>query len=89
MKLGTHKEELAQSVALADQAFWFQPDNIRWSLAEVAQASARPGLAFTQHDELIAAVVKVVRPGDQVVVMSNGGFANMPRRLVQALEAKV
>lgn len=88
MKLGTHKEELAQSVALADQAFWFQPDNIRWSLAEVAKASARPGLAFTQHDELIAAVVNAVRPGDQVVVMSNGGFANMPRRLVQALEAK-
>ena len=42
---------------------------------------------FTQHDELIAAVVNR-GAGDQVVVMSNGGFANMPRAFeFLALEA--
>lgn len=88
MKLGIHKAELANSVAAADKAFWFQPDNIRWSLAEVAAHSAQPGAAFNDHQSLIDAVLAEVRTGDKIIVMSNGGFANLPRRLLHALEAK-
>lgn len=85
MKLGVHKEELAASVAAADKAFWFQPDNIQWSLADVAAAGSVPAQCFTQHDELIQAVVAEARTGDRIIVMSNGSFAGMPRRLLAAL----
>ena len=86
MKLGVHKHELAASVAAADQAFWFQPDNIHWSLAEVAAAGPVPAQSFTAHDELIRAIVAAARPGDRVIVMSNGSFGGMPRRLLAALQ---
>lgn len=85
MKLGVHKAELAASVASADLSFWFQPDNIHWSVAEVAKACQHPSASFEQLDKLIAAVVAAAKDGDQIVVMSNGSFGGLPRRLVQAL----
>lgn len=85
MKLGVHKSELAGSVVAADKVFWFQPDNIQWSLAEVAAAGPVPAQSFTDHDGLIQAVVAEARPGDHIIVMSNGSFAGMPRRLLAAL----
>lgn len=88
MKLGVHKHELAASVSAADQAFWFQPDNIKWSLAEVAAAGSVPAESFTDHGQLIKAVVSAARPGDRIIVMSNGGFGGMPRRLAAALLEK-
>src|SRR5690606_6190906 len=39
MKLGVHRDQLAGSTAAADQVFWFQPETIGWSLAEVIAAS--------------------------------------------------
>lgn len=88
MKLGVHKSELAASVDAADLAFWFQPDNIDWSLAEVAAASRIAGQSFTDHQALISAVVAAARPGDRIVVMSNGSFAGMPRKLLAALQQR-
>lgn len=86
MKLGTHKSELAQSVNAADASFWFQPDNIDWSLAEVASACQNPSASFTDHNELIQAVLAEAKTGDHIVVMSNGSFAGMPRKLLAALK---
>jgi UDP-N-acetylmuramate: L-alanyl-gamma-D-glutamyl-meso-diaminopimelate ligase len=36
-------------------------------------------------DEIIATIVNEHRPGDVVVLMSNGGFGGIHRRLLQAL----
>ncbi|UXD88509.1 UDP-N-acetylmuramate:L-alanyl-gamma-D-glutamyl-meso-diaminopimelate ligase [Thalassolituus hydrocarboniclasticus] len=88
MKLGVHKSELAASVDAADLAFWFQPDNIDWSLAEVAAASRIAGQNFADHQALIDAVVATARPGDRIVVMSNGSFAGMPRKLLAVLQQR-
>ena len=38
-------------------------------------------------DEIIATIVAEHRPGDVVVLMSNGGFGGIHRRLLQALAA--
>lgn len=86
MKLGIHKEELAASVVEADKAFWFQPDNISWSLADVAASSAKPGACFSSHQDLLNAVLQEAQSGDSIIVMSNGGFAGMPRKLLAALQ---
>ena len=86
MKLGVHKAELASSVDAADMAFWYQPDNIQWSLAEVAAASRQPGRSFTDHAALVSAVIAEARAGDRIIVMSNGGFGAMPKKLLAALQ---
>ncbi len=44
--------------------------------------SAREGGSI---DEMIATIVREHRPGDLVVVMSNGGFGGIHRKLLRAL----
>ena len=82
MKMGIHKDSLANSVAAADKAFWFQPDNLNWQLSDNIPADH----CFNDHQQLIDAVVREAKPGDCIVVMSNGSFANMPRNLLAALQ---
>lgn len=86
MKLGVHKEQLAASVAQADIAFWFQPANIDWSLADVANQCSVAAHHFTDLDALRKAVVAEARPGDRIVVMSNGSFGGLPRLLAGDLK---
>ena len=88
MKLGRHKHELADSVVDADQTFWFQPAGIDWSLQEVADQCSAPAVVADDIEALLQQVCTAVAPGDRVVVMSNGGFHNFPRRLASALQQK-
>ncbi len=88
MKLGRHKHELADSVVDADQIFWFQPAGIDWSLQEVADQCSAPAVVADDIESLLQQVCSAVAPGDRVVVMSNGGFHNFPRRLASALQQK-
>lgn len=85
MKLGVHKNQLAQSVKDADKAFWFQPANIDWSLAEVASQCDIEALWFDDLTQLRRAICSEVQPGDRIVVMSNGSFAGLPRLLLSDL----
>jgi len=81
MKLGHHKDQLAGSVASADKAFWFQPADMGWSLAEVAERCDIPAQVYSDLDELVTAVVADARPGDWIVCMSNGSFQGLSKRL--------
>ncbi|GEK72252.1 MULTISPECIES: UDP-N-acetylmuramate:L-alanyl-gamma-D-glutamyl-meso-diaminopimelate ligase [Halomonas] len=86
MRLGTLRERLAGSVADADAAYWYQPAGLDWTLAPVVEASGRPGGVFDDLDGLVAALVAEARPGDRLVVMSNGGFGGIHEKLLAALE---
>lgn len=87
MKLGVHKEQLAQSVAVADKSFWLQPDSIEWSVADVVKACAQPSVSQTDVELLLDAVQAEAQAGDLIVVMSNGSFAGFPRKLLARLQA--
>lgn len=86
MKLGVHKDQLAQSVKAADVNFWLQPAQFTWSVATMAEACQ--GVVATNTEQLLQAVLAEVQAGDIVVVMSNGSFDNMPRRILAALQTK-
>ena len=85
MRLGTLRERLATSVAAADLAFWYQPPGLDWSLAPVVEASPVPARLEQDIDALVAALVAEARPLDRIVVMSNGGFGGIHRKLLKAL----
>ncbi|MBW1682115.1 MAG: hypothetical protein JRH05_04525 [Deltaproteobacteria bacterium] len=40
---------------------------------------------FKSTDLLLQALISTVRPGDLVLIMSNGDFQDLPRRLLKAL----
>lgn len=88
MKLGVHKGQLAESVSDADQVFWFQPDNLGWSLEEVAGHGKVPAEVVHNIDRLIQRTLEQAANGGHIVIMSNGGFSGFHRRLVAALEER-
>ncbi|MEY2342023.1 UDP-N-acetylmuramate:L-alanyl-gamma-D-glutamyl-meso-diaminopimelate ligase [Acidithiobacillus sp. IBUN Pt1247-S3] len=84
MKLGIHEKTLGPSLAEADTAFLYVPADLGWN-PENALPDAQ---VYRDFDALIAAVVAEARPGDQILVMSNGGFGGIHGRLLQALEKR-
>jgi UDP-N-acetylmuramate: L-alanyl-gamma-D-glutamyl-meso-diaminopimelate ligase len=44
--------------------------------------------AHHEIDTLVEAVVKAAQPNDHILVMSNGGFAGVHARLLDALSGK-
>ncbi|AWB65350.1 UDP-N-acetylmuramate:L-alanyl-gamma-D-glutamyl-meso-diaminopimelate ligase [Saccharobesus litoralis] len=85
MKLGVHKQELANSLQAADHVFLFQPENINWSVSEVCDACQQPAAAYGNLADLISAVVSEAKPSDTILIMSNGGFGGIHQKLLDAL----
>ncbi|MCZ4335910.1 UDP-N-acetylmuramate:L-alanyl-gamma-D-glutamyl-meso-diaminopimelate ligase [Shewanella colwelliana] len=86
MKRGVHKETLAASMTLADAAFLYQADNIDWDVEAAMAKVSLPISVLYQIDDVVDAVAAEVKPGDTVIVMSNGGFGGIHGKLLQRLE---
>ncbi|USD60761.1 UDP-N-acetylmuramate:L-alanyl-gamma-D-glutamyl-meso-diaminopimelate ligase [Vibrio sp. SCSIO 43140] len=85
MKRGVHKATLAQSLTIADQVFLFQPDSIEWSVQDIADACIQPARVSDDIDSLVAMIAEQAQAGDQILVMSNGGFGGIHQKLLEAL----
>ena len=85
MKLGVMKDALPGSLKDADAVFCYSA-NLGWD----AHASLAPlGAKATVSDDmnkLIEAIVAAAKPGDQVLVMSNGGFGGIHEKLLKRLK---
>ncbi|GAM55458.1 L-alanyl-gamma-D-glutamyl-meso-diaminopimelate ligase [Vibrio ishigakensis] len=88
MKMGVHKDSLANSLKIADQVYLYQPETIDWSVEEVAEQCSQPSLVSDSVQELVNALVENSQPNDHILIMSNGGFEGIHTKLLQALEAK-
>jgi len=87
MKLGVHREELATAVALADRTWFLKPADLGWDLPTAVSALG-DRVAFADTVEaLVKGLADEARPGDQVLVMSNGGFGGLHDKLLAALRA--
>lgn len=86
MKLGVHKDDIAPSLDTADVVMLFQPDNIKWSVKEVAQACKAPAQTYDEIEALVAGIAGEAREDDVILVMSNGGFGGIHDKLKAALE---
>ncbi|KZE31655.1 UDP-N-acetylmuramate:L-alanyl-gamma-D-glutamyl-meso-diaminopimelate ligase [Crenobacter luteus] len=84
MKLGTMKEALPGSLADADRVFCFGA-NLGWNPAEALAPLGELARSFDDLDALVAAVAAEAKPGDHVLVMSNGGFGGVHGKLLAAL----
>ncbi len=88
MKLGVHREQLAPALALADRSWFLNSADLGWDLpAAVAALGGRVGFAETV-DALVRALAEDSRAGDQVLIMSNGGFGGLHEKLLAELRAR-
>ncbi len=87
MRMGIHRESLAQSLSGADAVWLFEPDNLGWDIGEVSAHVMAPVEVAGDIDRLVESVVAAAQPGDRLVVMSNGGFGGIHEKLLVALGA--
>ncbi len=88
MRGGQHRAALPASVAEADQVFWYQPPGLDWDLEDVIAASPVSTSLARDIGALAADVAAMSRPGDHIVIMSNGGFGGIHARLVTELQQR-
>jgi UDP-N-acetylmuramate: L-alanyl-gamma-D-glutamyl-meso-diaminopimelate ligase len=84
MKLGVMKEALAGSLRDAQRVFCYT-QGLGWDAAAALAPLGGLAACYDQLDALVAGVVSAAKPGDHVLVMSNGGFGGVHARLLEAL----
>lgn len=85
MRMGTHKEQLAQSLQAADQVFLYQPAGLDWDLTGVVEELKGKGQVLYNIDELAQVAAQSAHSGDHILVMSNGGFGGIHEKLLRSL----
>ena len=84
MKRGEMKALLPWALEEADLSFCLQGD-YGWSAADALAPLGAQAVVADSVDGLVAAIVKAAKPGDQVLVMSNGSFGGIHDKLLAAL----
>ena len=84
MKLGTMKALLPWSLEDADLAICHS-GGLGWDAGEALAEMGERALVADTIDAVVAKVVKVARPGDHILCMSNGGFGGIHAKLLSAL----
>lgn len=84
MKLGTMKAQLPWALEEADLSFALQGD-YGWSVKDALAPLGAQAATAESVDALVAAIAKAAKPGDHVLVMSNGGFGGIHGKLLAAL----
>ena len=88
MRLGVHNAELAASLADADLVLIHAPADLGWAPAAVFAPLGDKARVFDEVEAIVAWVAAEAGPGDQVLVMSNGGFQGIHQRLLDAMAAR-
>jgi len=94
MKLGTMKSALPGSLSEADLVFGFGAkgegkEALGWDLAAALAPLGEKARAFDDLSTLVEAVASAAKPGDSILVMSNGGFGGIHQKLLDALQSPV
>ena len=100
MSLGTHRNDLITCCAAADSVIWFRGENIKWDLHDVAKDCVIPASIFDNTDDLVSSLISMPAreditqsphlakgPARHIVIMSNGSFGGVHKKLVNAFKA--
>jgi UDP-N-acetylmuramate: L-alanyl-gamma-D-glutamyl-meso-diaminopimelate ligase len=89
MRMGVHSGTLAASMQDADRIWMHESGGLAWSLSDVAQATSVPASVSGSVQAIIDELVSETRPGDHILIMSNGGFGGIHEKLLNRLQASV
>jgi UDP-N-acetylmuramate: L-alanyl-gamma-D-glutamyl-meso-diaminopimelate ligase len=88
MRLGVHNAELPASLGDADRVYVHAPADLGWDAQAVFAPLNARALVLDSVEAIVTRVVAESNPGDQVLVMSNGGFGGIHQKLLDALRAR-
>ena len=84
MKLGVMKQALPASLVDADLVFCYGA-NLGWDASEALAPMGSKAKVFDNMEALVAAIASEAKSGDQILVMSNGGFGGIHQKLLTQL----
>lgn len=85
MKMGVHQETLAQSLIQADRVLLLQDADLKWSLKQVTETLGDHVSVFDSVDAIVKTISNEAQSGDEILVMSNGGFGGIHQRILEAI----
>ena len=85
MRLGIHAPLIADALQPADIIFVYSNGQSKWDPQSITDNNRGNFHFSTSIDEIIDSVVSMAQAGDHIVIMSNGGFANIHTRIVRQL----
>jgi len=85
MRMGIHKDSISVSLALADEVYLYQPEGLDWDMRSVMDQLGNKAKLYGNIDELVMSATAGRNAGDQLLVMSNGGFGGIHDKLLDAL----
>ena len=88
MKAGVHRDALAAALGDADHVWVFRPVDLEWDLDEAMQP-LRSVTVSADLNAIVDEVTGLAAAGDELLVMSNGGFGNIHGLLEAALGRKL
>ncbi len=87
MRMGIHKDSLAASLAEADEVILFQPAGVDWEMADVIASLGEKASLFNDIEKIIHKVSED-KQAENILIMSNGGFAGIHEKMLGALEQR-
>ncbi len=84
MKLGTMQSRLAASLGGADLVYCYA-SHLGWDPEKALAPLSSRAAIYSELDPMVEALGLVLRPGDHVLVMSNGGFGGVHAKLLDRL----
>ena len=88
MKLGVHRENWRRRWRRRTASWFLNSPDLGWDLpSAVTGLGGRAGFA-ADWTLLVKGLVEESRPGDHILVMSNGGFGGLHDKLLAALRAR-
>lgn len=84
MRMGVHTQSLAESLATADLALIYQPENLGWDLSQLLQYANNVRIC-TSIDAIVQELQQQAPQGGHFVLMSNGSFGGIYQRLQHEL----
>jgi len=88
MRMGTHRHRLADALSDAERVWFFKPPDLSWNPEEIFPADDARVQVHEHIEAIINEVARDARPGDQIIIMSNGAFGGIHQRLVDALRSE-
>ena len=88
MKLGTHRDAMAKSLERADRVWLYQGPNVTWDVAGSVAGLGERAAVSRDLDQLVATLGATLSSGDHVLIMSNGGFGGIHKKLLERLASR-
>lgn len=87
MKAGVHRDFIKQSLHDADFVICKKPDHSNWNLEEVLKEFKQPTALYDNVSDLVKSTAPILKSGDHVLIMSNGGFEGIHEKLLTTLRS--